>query len=71
MRKVLLVFLFWFILICSSWAMDDPSVYGDGVSVTFNDIRNTLPHLYRNTPVIYVKYKVRDKIVFFQCGDVY
>lgn len=65
MRKVLLVFLFWFILICSSWAMDDPSVYGDGVSVTFNDIRNTLPHLYKNTPVIYVNTKSGTKSYSF------
>ena len=45
--------------------MDDPSVYGDGVSVTFNDIRNTLPHLYRNTPVIYVNTKSGTKSYSF------
>lgn len=65
MKKGLVVFLFWLLLSCSVWAVDDDTVYGDGVSVGFGDIRNSLPHLYRNTPVIYVTTKSGTKSYSF------
>ena len=65
MKKLVTVLFFYVLLFSTSIAIDNSSYYGDGVSVTFNDIRNTLPSLYRNTPVICVNTSTGAKAYFF------
>ncbi len=55
-KKFIFIFLLTYISISGviSEAADNNQYYGDGVTVTFNDIALSLPSLYRNTPRITV-----------------